>query len=48
MDILVSIEAGKMAKSNKRIHQMTIAQRESAFPDDDACKAYFVAEFQFR
>lgn len=26
--------------SNKRIHQMTIAQWEKAFPDDDACKAY--------
>jgi len=29
-----------MAKSNKRIHQMTIAQWEAAFPTDDACKAY--------
>lgn len=29
-----------MAKSTRRIHQMTIAQWEAAFPDDDACKAY--------
>jgi hypothetical protein len=26
----------------KRIHQMTVRQWESAFPDDDACKAYIV------
>jgi len=30
-------------KSNKRIHQMTIRQWETAFPDDDACKAYLTA-----
>jgi transposase-like protein len=29
-----------MAKPSKRIHQMTIAQWEKAFPDDDACKTY--------
>lgn len=27
----------------KRIHQMTIAQWEKAFPDDDACSAYLVS-----
>lgn len=26
--------------TSKRIHQMTFAQWEKAFPDDDACKAY--------
>ncbi|MGH9807375.1 MAG: IS1595 family transposase, partial [Terriglobia bacterium] len=31
-----------MRKSNKRIHQMTLAQWEAAFPNDDACKAYLV------
>ena len=29
-----------MRKSNKCIHQMTVAQWEAAFPTDDACKAY--------
>jgi transposase-like protein len=29
-----------MAKSKKRIHQMTVAEWEKAFPDDDHCKAY--------
>ena len=31
-----------MAKPKKRIHQMTIAQFEAAFPDEDACCAYLV------
>jgi IS1 family transposase len=32
-----------MAKGKKRIHQMTLAQWEAAFPNDDARKAYLVA-----
>ena len=32
-----------MAKQPK-IHQMTIAQFEAMFPDDDACKSYLVAQ----
>jgi IS1 family transposase/transposase-like protein len=31
-----------MATSKKRIHQMTIAEWERAFPDEDACDAYLV------
>jgi hypothetical protein len=31
-----------MAKSKKRIHQMTIAQWEASFPDEGACCAYLV------
>jgi hypothetical protein len=31
-----------MARNGKRIHQMTIARWEAAFPNDDACKAYLV------
>lgn len=31
-----------MAKPKKRIHQMTAAQWEAAFPDEDACCAYLV------
>jgi len=31
-----------MAKKSKRIHQMTIAQFEAMFPDEDACCAYLV------
>ena len=31
-----------MAKTSKRIHQMTITQWEKAFPDEDACRAYLV------
>ena len=31
-----------MAKSKKRIHQMTIGQFEATFPDEDACCAYLV------
>ena len=27
----------------KPVHQMTIAQWEATFPDDDACKAYLAA-----
>jgi transposase-like protein/IS1 family transposase len=30
-------------KQPKQIHQMTIAQWEAAFPDEDACDAYLVA-----
>jgi hypothetical protein len=30
------------AKQAKPIHQMTIAQWEKAFPDEDACRAYLV------
>ena len=32
-----------MAGKSKRIHQMTIAQWEATFPDEDACAAYLVA-----
>ncbi len=32
-----------MSKSKKRIHQMTVAQWEAAFPNEDACAAYLVA-----
>jgi transposase-like protein len=32
-----------MAKKTKRIQQMTVAQFEAAFPDEDACRAYLVA-----
>jgi transposase-like protein len=32
-----------MAKTRKPVHQMTIAQWEQAFPDEDACDAYLVA-----
>src|SRR5216683_7318797 len=32
-----------MARKKKRIHQMTIAQFEAMFPDEDACCAYLVA-----
>ena len=38
--IMASINSGFDMASKKRIHQMTIAQWEAAFPDDDACKAY--------
>jgi hypothetical protein len=31
-----------MARSKKQIHQMTIAQWEATFPDEDACCAYLV------
>jgi transposase-like protein len=31
-----------MAKGKKRIHQMTIGQFETAFPDENACCAYLV------
>jgi transposase-like protein len=31
-----------MAKKSKPIHQMTIAQFEASFPDEDACCAYLV------
>ena len=31
-----------MAKKNKRIHQMTIAEWERTFPDENACAAYLV------
>ena len=31
------------AKQGKTIHQMTFAQWEAAFPDEDACAAYLVA-----
>jgi transposase-like protein len=31
-----------MAKSRKQIHQMTVAQWEAAFPDENACCAYLV------
>ncbi len=37
---MASINSGFDMASKKRIHQMTIAQWEAAFPDDDACKAY--------
>jgi transposase-like protein len=33
-----------MAKTKKRIHQMTIPQWEAAFPDEDACAAYLVRQ----
>ena len=32
-----------MAKRPKPVHQMTIAQFEAMFPDEDACCAYLVA-----
>jgi transposase-like protein len=32
-----------MARKPKAVHQMTIAQFEAMFPDEDACKAYLVA-----
>ena len=32
-----------MSKPKKAIHQMTVAQWEAAFPDEDACAAYLVA-----
>jgi hypothetical protein len=32
-----------MAKQPKPVHQMTAAQFEAAFPDEEACKAYLVA-----
>jgi ISXO2-like transposase domain/Transposase zinc-ribbon domain len=32
-----------MARRPKPVHQMTIAQFEAAFPDEEACKAYLVA-----
>lgn len=32
-----------MAKRPRPVHQMTIAQFEAMFPDEDACKAYLVA-----
>lgn len=32
-----------MGKSNKRIHQMTFAQWEKAFPTEDACLSYLMA-----
>lgn len=32
-----------MAKPPKAVHQMTIAQFEAMFPDEDACKRYLVA-----
>jgi transposase-like protein len=32
-----------MAKTRKPVHQMTVAQWEAAFPDEDACDAYLVA-----
>ena len=32
-----------MAKTSKRIHQMTIPQWEKAFPDEEACQAYLQA-----
>ena len=31
------------AKQPKPVHQMTIAQFEAAFPDEEACRAYLVA-----
>src|SRR5712664_707065 len=30
-------------KRPKPVHQMTVAQFEKAFPDEEACKAYLVA-----
>ena len=32
-----------MAKRPKLVHQMTISQFETAFPNEEACKAYLVA-----
>jgi Transposase zinc-ribbon domain len=32
-----------MAKHPKPVHQMTVAQFEAMFPDEEACKAYLVA-----
>lgn len=32
-----------MAKRPKPVHQMTVAQFDAMFPDEDACKAYLVA-----
>jgi hypothetical protein len=32
-----------MARRPRPVHQMTVAQFEAAFPDEDACKAYLVA-----
>ena len=32
-----------MAKRPKPVPQMTVAQFEAAFPDEDACRAYLVA-----
>lgn len=31
-----------MGRRSKSLHQMTIAQFEATFPDEDACKAYLV------
>lgn len=30
-------------KQPKPVHQMTVAQFEAAFPDEDACRAYLIA-----
>src|ERR1700685_2725247 len=39
--MLASMSGGKLMKPGKKqIPQMTFAQWETAFPDDDACKAY--------
>jgi transposase-like protein len=32
-----------MARRPRPVHQMTVAQFEATFPDEDACKAYLVA-----
>ena len=32
-----------MAKQPRPVHQMTVAQFEKAFPDEDACRSYLVA-----
>ena len=32
-----------MAKRPKPVHQMTIAQFEARFPDEEACNAYLIA-----
>ena len=33
-----------MAKTKKRIHQMTIGQFEAMFTSDDACKVYLIEQ----
>src|SRR3979490_453887 len=34
---------GPMAKRPKAVHQLTLPPFEAMFPDEDACKAYWVA-----
>jgi transposase-like protein len=43
MAISFHAQEGIMARRPKPVHQMTVAQFEAAFPDEEACKAYLVA-----